>query len=147
MPVKAEIHRKGVRRLDHARDVPWARRAGGGEGARRRPRAAAQHGGDAGHQRLLDLLRADEMDMRVEAAGREDLALAGDDLRARPDDDVDIRLHVRIAGLADGGDPPVLDADIGLHDAPVIEDDRVGDDGVDRALAHASPAPAPCRRG
>ena len=28
----------------------------------------------------------------------------------------------------------VLEADIGLHDAPVVEDQRVGDDGVDRAL-------------
>ena len=28
---------------------------------------------------------------------------------------------------------PVLDADVGLHDPPVVEDDGVGDDGVDRA--------------
>ena len=61
------------------------------------------------HQRLLDLLRADEMDVAVEAAGGEDLALAGDDLGARPDDDVDAGLDVGIAGLADGGDAPVLD--------------------------------------
>ena len=56
-------------------------------------------------------------------------------------------LHVRIAGLADGGDAAVLDADIGLHDAPMVEDDRVGDDRVDGALARASPGSAPCRRG
>ena len=31
-------------------------------------------------------------------------------------------------------DPAVLDADVGLDDAPVVEDQRVGDDGVDRAL-------------
>ena len=39
-----------------------------------------------------------------------------------------------IAGLADGEDVPVLDADIGFDDAPMIENQRVGDDGVDRAL-------------
>ncbi len=69
------------------------------------------------HQRFLDLLRADEVDMRVEAAGGEDLALAGDDLGAGADDDGDAGLGVRIAGLADGGDAAVLQADIGLVDA------------------------------
>ena len=51
-----------------------------------------------------------------------------------PIDDVDARLDVGIAGLADRGDAAVLDADIGLDDAPVVDDQRVGDDGVDRAL-------------
>ena len=32
---------------------------------------------------------------------------------------------VGIAGLADAGDAPVLDADVGLDDAPVVEDQRV----------------------
>jgi hypothetical protein len=80
----------------------------------------------------------------VEAAGGEDLALAGDGLGARADDDVDTGLRVGIAGLADGGDAAVLQADIGLVDAGVIDDQRVGDDGVDGAagagdlgLAHA----------
>ena len=62
------------------------------------------------------------------------IAFAGDDLGARADDDVDARLHVGVAGLADGGDAAVLDADVGLDDAPVVEDQRVGDHGVDRAL-------------
>ena len=96
--------------------------------------AAAEQRRDAGHQRVVDLLRADEVDVAVEAAGGEDLALARDHVGARPDDDGDARLNVRIAGLADGRDFSVLDADVGLHDAPVIEDQRIGDDGVDRAL-------------
>src|SRR6185503_8631164 len=49
-------------------------------------------------------------------------------------DDGDIRLDVGIAGLADGGDAAFLETDVGLHDAPVIDDQRIGDDGVDRAL-------------
>ena len=40
-----------------------------------------------------------------------------------------------IAGLADAGDLAVLDADVGLDDAPVVDDQRVGDDGVDGAFA------------
>ena len=92
---KAEVHRKRIRRLDHAREMPRPRRAGGGEGAVRRAGAAAEHRGHARHQRVVDLLRADEMDVRVEAAGGEDLALARDHLGARPDDDGHARLDVR----------------------------------------------------
>ena len=49
-----------------------------------------------------------------------------------------------IAGLADRMDEPVLEAHVGLHDPPMVEDNGVGDDGIDRAagarglrLAHA----------
>ena len=69
----------------------------------------------------------------VEAAGGEDLAFARDHFGAGPDDDGDAGLDVGIAGLADRGDEPVLQADVGLHDPPMVEDDGVGDDGVDRA--------------
>ena len=131
---KAEIDRKAVGGLDHAADVKRPRRAGGGEGAMRRPGTAAEHGGDARHQRLLDLLRADEMDVGVETPGGENLALARDHLGAGADDDGDAGLDVGIAGLADCCDAVALQADIGLHDAPVVEDQRVGDDGIDRAL-------------
>ena len=131
---KAEIDRKIVGRLDHARDVPRPGRAGGRERAVRRSGAAAEHRGDAGHQRLVDLLRADEMDVGVEAAGGEDLAFAGDHFGAGPDDDGDAGLDVRIAGLADGVDVSVLEADVGLDDSPMVENERVGDDGVDGAL-------------
>ena len=141
---EAEVHRKGVGRLDHARDMPGARGAGGRESAGRGAGAAAEHRGDAAHQGFVDLLRADEMDVRVEAAGGENLALARDHLGARADDDRHAGLDVRIAGLADRRDHAVLDRDVGLHDPPVIEDRRVGDDGVDRpprardlALSHA----------
>src|SRR5450432_699657 len=83
------------------------------------------------------------MDVRVDAARREEAALAGDDLGARADDDVHARLHVGVAGLADAGDAAVLDPDVGLEDARGVDDDGVRDDGVGDAgaaalaLAHA----------
>ena len=52
-------------------------------------------------------------------------------------------LHVGVAGLAERGDAAVLDRDVGLDDAPVVDDERVGDDRVGDlgrdalALAHA----------
>ena len=74
------------------------------------------------------------MDMAVEAAGGEDLAFARDDIGARPDDDGHAGLDIGIAGLADGGDQAVLDGDVGFDNAPVIDDQRIGDDRIDRAL-------------
>ena len=127
---EAQVHREGLGRLQHAVDVLGPRRAGRGVGAGGRAGAAAEHGGDARHQRLLDLLRADEVDVAVDAAGGDDQAFAGDDLGARADDDVDAGLGVGVAGLADGRDAAALEADVGLDDAPVVDDQRVGDDAV-----------------
>ena len=72
--------------------------------------------------------------MAVHAAGGDDLAFAGDRLGAGTDDDVDAWLRIRIAGLADRDDAAILQADIRLDDAAVINDQRIGDDGIDRAL-------------
>ncbi|VTR67999.1 conserved hypothetical protein [Desulfosarcina cetonica] len=83
------------------------------------------------------------MDVGVDAAGGEDGLLTGNGFRAGTDDDVNARLHIGIAGLADAADAAVLDADIGLDDAPVVEDQGVGNDHVHGiataglALAHA----------
>jgi hypothetical protein len=138
---EAQVHRQPLCRLEHAPDVPGSRCTGGGVGPGRRPRAPAQHGGDPGHQGLLHLLGADEVDMGVDGTGGEDLPLPGDGLGARPHQDVHAGLGVRIAGLADAADPPVLDAHVGLDDAPVVQDQGIGDDDVHhldgRALALA----------
>ena len=72
--------------------------------------------------------------MGVDAAGGEDLAFAGDDFGAGADDDVHAGLDVRVAGLADAGDAAVGDGDVGFDDAPMVEDQGVGDHRVDRAL-------------
>ena len=79
---------------------------------------------DAAVKRLLGQLRADEMDMAVDAAGGDDAPLAGDHLGAGADHDVDAGLNVGIAGLADAGDAAAADADVGLEDARVVENRR-----------------------
>ena len=48
---------------------------------------------------------------------------------------------VGVAGPAEGDDPAVAEPDVGPDDAPVVEDDRVGDDGVGRALGAACVVP------
>ncbi len=141
---EGEVHREGIGGLHHPHQVPRAGGAGGGERAVRGAGAAAEHRGKAGVKRVVDLLRADEMDVRVHAARRQDAPLACDDLGSRADDDVDIGLGVGVSGLADLQDAPVAQADICLVDAGMVEDQRVGNDRVrgapgaaDLALAHA----------
>ena len=113
-----------------------AGRDGGGLGALRRPGAAAAEGGQPGGQGLDDLRRREEVHVGVDAAGGEDLALAGDDVGARPD--LQLRVHavgdVGVAAAAERDDPAVPDADVGPDDAPVVEHDRVGDDRVQRTV-------------
>ena len=75
---EADVERQRVGRLQHQLDVARAGRAGGRVGAGRRAGAAADERGDAAGERLVGLLRADEVDVRVDAAGGEDQALAGD---------------------------------------------------------------------
>src|SRR5260370_16987965 len=73
--------------------------------------------------------------MHVDAAGRHNLALARNHFGPRSDDDFDVWLHIGIASFAYGGDATVGDADISLHDSPVIENQRIGDDRINGALA------------
>ena len=100
------------------------------------PGAAADERGDAARERFVDLLRADEVDVSVDAAGGEDQPLAGDGLGRHADDHPGGHAghHVRIAGLADAGDAAVLDPDVRLADAGPVDDQRVGDHAVERPL-------------
>src|SRR6185437_7842792 len=110
--------------------MPLSRRTSGGQGSVSGARATTQHGGDTGIQRVLDLLRADEVDVRVDTAGRYNLAFTRDHLGTRADNDVHTRLDIRIAGLADTCDEAIADADVGFYDTPVIQYHGVGDDGI-----------------
>ncbi len=87
---------------------------------------------EPGRQGGFAQLWADEVDVAVDAAGRGDQVFAGDHLRAGADDQawIDPRLDQRIARFADGHDAAAADADVPLDNAPVIENDRIGDDQV-----------------
>ncbi len=91
-------------------------------GAGRRPRTTAQHGGNAGHQGVFHLLGANEVDVGIDGTGGQDLAFPGDGLGPRSNQDIHTGLGVRVAGLDDAGDTAVLDAHVGLDDAPIIQD-------------------------
>ncbi|MNS96451.1 hypothetical protein D3C72_1307500 [compost metagenome] len=140
---QANIDRQLIGSLEHTRQVPRPGGAGGGVGARSRTGAAPDKGRDPRNQRFLHLLRADEVDVRVNAACRDDLALGGNDFGAWANGQGHARLDVRVAGLAHAEDAPVLYPDVGLDDAPMVDDQRIGQHQVHRlgsqhlSLAHA----------
>ena len=127
---EAKVHRQAFSGLQHSTDVESTWCAGGGVGARCRPGAAAHHGGDSAGQGCFDLLGADEVNVRVDAAGREDVAFPGDRFGARPHHDGHPFLGVGVAGFADSHDAAVLQTDIRFDDAPPVQNQGVGDHGV-----------------
>src|SRR5262249_15385320 len=125
-------------RLEYSLGVPRSRCARRRRRPRRWPRPTAHHRREARIECLLDLLRADEMDMCVDPASGDDLAFAGNDFATRPNDYIHAGLDIGVACLADNSDTPVLDADIGFHDPPVIENERVCDDRINGTLLTGS---------
>ena len=77
------------------------------------------------------------MNVRVDAARGDDLAFARDYFGARSHDHAGrYAVHyVRIAGFADSDDAIAANADVGFGDAGVVDDDRVGDDQIERAVS------------
>jgi hypothetical protein len=64
--------------------------------------AASDQGGDPGSKRIVDLLRADEMNVSVDPSCSDDVSLARDHLCPRADHDSDAWLDIGVARLADG---------------------------------------------
>src|SRR5579862_8687460 len=76
------------------------------------------------------------MDMAVYATRGHDHVLPRDHFRRRPHHQrrIDALHRVRIPGLADLHDSPVANAYVPLHDAPMVDDERVGNHQIERAL-------------
>jgi hypothetical protein len=64
--------------------------------------SATKHRGKTRMQRIIYLLRADEMNVTVKPARRQNMPLSCNGLGSGADNDIDIWLGVRITGLADG---------------------------------------------
>src|SRR5689334_16475197 len=73
--------------------------------------------------------------MHIDAAGSHNLAFARNHFGSGSNNYVDVRLHIGIAGFAYGGNTTVRNADVGLHNSPVIENQRVCDDRINGTLA------------
>ena len=71
------------------------------------------------------------MNMDIQAPSGDDFPLAGDRLGRRPNHDINAGLYVRVPGLTDSSDMPVSQTYVRLDDAPMIQDQCIGDDGID----------------
>src|SRR3954468_1637971 len=140
---QTKIHRECVQRLQHASDMPRPRAARCGRSTSGRSGPAPYHRRYAGHQSLIDLLRADQVNVAIDCSRGDDRTFSRNDFGCGTDNDIDAWLDVRIAGLANTGYASILDANIRLHDTEIIHDQRVRDDGIRNlvgaalALAHA----------
>jgi hypothetical protein len=131
---EAEVQRQVVHGLKHLTQIERAGRAGRRACPDGWPGAPADHGGQAGGDGFISLLRTDEVNVRIEATRGKDQALAGDDFGRDSDHHFlrDPGHHVRIARLANARNQAAFDADVGLIDSRVVEDQGVGDDTVER---------------
>src|SRR6201981_238777 len=128
---KAEVHGEGIGGLEHPLNMPRTWSTGGCIGPYCGSCASAHHRGQARIKSLFDLLRADVMNVRVDAAGGDNLALARDHFSSRADYDRDVRLDIRISSFPDRCNLAVFNSDICLHDPPVIKNQSVRNYRVD----------------
>ena len=85
---------------------------------------------------FVNLLGADEVDVYIEGACGDDVSFTGDDFGGDTDDHVFVnaRHDVGIACFANANDTAIFDADVGFVDACVVNDERVGDDEIQRVF-------------
>ena len=124
---KTEIHRILLRRLEHSRKIPRSRCA------RRRICTVCRSGSSSDHrrharkQRAVNLLRTDEMNVRVDSARSHNHPLGCEsfcrsaDRHSRCDSIHDIR----IARFSDADNLSVLNSDVRLVDSRVIHNQRI----------------------
>ncbi|MNS58088.1 hypothetical protein D3C72_909940 [compost metagenome] len=79
------------------------------------------------------------MNVGVDPAGGDDLTFGGDHFCRRANRDRHAGLDIRVPGFADGEDSAIFDADIRLHDPPVIDDQRVGQHQIHARLRRHLP--------
>jgi len=117
---KTEVDWIAVSRLKHAFQMPRPGRAGGRERPVSRSSSAADQGGNAGSQGIIDLLRTNKMDVRIDSASSNDFAFSGDYFRPGSNDDGHSRLDIGVTGFANAGYPALLYPDIGLYYSAMI---------------------------
>src|SRR4029453_4550754 len=127
---ETEVHGERIGCLEHPVDMPRSGGAGRRRRAGSRTRSSAHHGCYAGIERLLYLLRANEMYVRVDSTCGNDLAFPGDDFGPGSNYDFNAALHIGISGFADRGNESIPERDVGFNDSPMVKYECVGNDGV-----------------
>ena len=75
------------------------------------------------------------MNVRVNAASRDDHAFAADDFSSRSNDDVHTRLCIGVASFANSSNASVFESNVRFDNAPVVQNKCIGQHGVHGALS------------
>ena len=72
------------------------------------------------------------MNVRINGARRDDAAFAGDHFGGGADDHIFMHaiLNIGIARFANANNQAIAQPDIGFDDAPMVNNQRVGNDGI-----------------
>ena len=77
------------------------------------------------------------MNVAINATGRDNHALSGDDFSRGADDDGDTWLHIRVTSLTDATDTAILDPDVSFDNPPPVNDDGIGQHRVSALSAQS----------
>ena len=88
--------------------MPAARCASGRQSAMRWTGSATKHRGETRMQRIVDLLWANEMDVTVKPARRQNMPLSCNGLGSGTNNDIDIGLGIWVASPADSANPSIF---------------------------------------
>lgn len=131
---KKDINRKEIEGMDKKGDVKGERSEGGGKSEMRGEGEEEKNEGDERIKRIIKMLRRDEMEMGIDEERGEDIELERDDISEGEDDDRDEGMSIGIEWIEDEGDEKVEKKDIRIVDEDMVEDKRIGDEGVNREL-------------
>jgi hypothetical protein len=68
--------------------------------------------------------------MIIDATGRQNLSLTGDDFCSRADNNTDVVLNIGVPSFTNAGDTAVFYARIRFNDSPVVDNSCIGDHDV-----------------
>mmetsp|Transcript_4918 Transcript_4918/g.11772 ORF Transcript_4918/g.11772 Transcript_4918/m.11772 type:complete len:412 (-) Transcript_4918:759-1994(-) len=136
---ESKVERKRVGSLNHATNVPCSVSAGSGIGASCGPRTPSIHGSEPSRDGLIGLLRTDVVNVGVQTPRSDDASFAGNDFGSHSHSHS--RSHsvhdLGVACLANRLDHPILDPNVALVDACVIDHEGVGEDAIERIFGIA----------
>jgi hypothetical protein len=97
--------------------------------------AAANQRGNARSKGMVNLLRANKMDVCIDSTGRDYFALSGDNFRPGADDNCYSRLDIGVTGFAYRRNPSFLYSDVSFYDPGVIHDHGIRNYRINCLLA------------
>ena len=133
----ADVDRQAFERAQHLADVPGPRGHCGAIGAVSRADAAAKEGGHTVGQRVISLLRRDQVNVGVDPGSGQNQVFAGDGVGAHTHHQArGYAIHgARVTAFTNPGNLAVADADVGFdHALDRVDDGDVGDHQVQYAV-------------